>query len=312
MEYGKDFLQTIEDKEVYLLDFSFLMYKSYHALRHLSVRTSTGMVRPTGHIYGILNAVTKIKDKNKDAVVFVTLDGFPADRKALCDSIGVGYKDGRTKLDYPIKSDTDLICDILQQIPDVYIVEDENEECDDLMYALSRELPKSNKCFIVTKDRDLLQALNDNTFLIESWLDEPEILTQDNLYEKETIKKNFAGVDVRCITIFRAIIGDKSDNLPGIPRFPKVLAKQIAEGINHITELKNISERIEVKPTQRKYLYAIENEYERIVKYYQIMKLSENISYGIYREVKPVKHYIEELSLNTINKWLANHDIRPL
>ena len=223
-----------------MIDFSYILYRSYYSLKNFFVTLDTGVQRPVGHIVGVLSTIMNLIDYDNDAIIFLCLDGYPKHRKELCESIGVGYKADRTKPDYNIKADIGLICDLLMHIPNVYVVENDEAESDDLMFALTRHLDLSNKHFIYTGDRDLLQALNNNTSIINGWKNsKPIIITEDSYYTDEKLVKKFKACPPNKLPYYRALIGDASDNLKGIYRMNKDLAVQIATTTQSLNDWDN-------------------------------------------------------------------------
>ena len=276
-----------------------------------------GLLRPVGHIVGTLNTITNIIDYDDNAIVFLCLDGYPQKRRELCESIGVGYKADRAKPDYNIKSDIGLICELLMHIPDVYVVENDEAESDDLMYALSRHLDKSNKCYIYTGDRDLLQSLNDNTVIITGWKNNsPDIIDEKSYTVDEKLTKKFKGCPPNKLPFYRAFIGDSSDNLKGVYRMSKELAKDIAleiKSIDDIDEANKYFLHLANTPSKRKLLNQIQLEDNQKIKVnYEIMKLDDNWEYTVTRELVPIKEYIDTLKLNRFRQWLKSHHINIL
>ena len=123
---------TFTNKDIHLVDFSFYLHRSYHVMKNMKV-TINGMEKPTGHIKGVLDYIKRIKEYNRDAIIFLCLDDLPIHKIQLLESINIIYKDGRAKNEYNIRQDTDLICNLAYFVPNVYTAFCEGEEADDVI-----------------------------------------------------------------------------------------------------------------------------------------------------------------------------------
>lgn len=307
-------VKSIKDSNCYIVDFSYILYRSYYALNNLGVKLDNGLVRPTGHIVGTLSTITGIKDYDENAIIFVALDGYPQKRKELCESVGIDYKGGRSKPEFNIKSDISTICDLLCHIPDVYLVENEDAESDDIMFALSRDLDKSNTCYIYTSDNDLLQAINDNTFIISKWENGVPLIVDLEYYStSDTYVKKYKGCKPNKLPFYRAMIGDSSDNIKGIYRMNKDLARIIAESMNDVSDFDKVYENfyhIAKTPSKKNLLMDISHSSNKRVKVnYEIMRLYDDLDYVVFREKAPIKSKLDRLQLNSFVKWLSTNKI---
>lgn len=308
-------IEGIKDSNVYLVDLSYILYRSYHAMKSLGITNQYGVFRPTGHIHGVLGAIMGIADYDNDGIILITLDGYPKERAELCESVGIEYKDGRSKPEYNIKGDISTICDLLCHIPNTYIVESDFAESDDIMFALSRHLHESNTCYIYTRDNDLLQAIDDRTFVIRDFNNgTPTIINEDIYMTSEEFTKKFYSVPPKKLPYFRALTGDSSDNIKGVYRIPKVLASAIAINTHDIGQYENATYHYceYATKTQQKYLKSIEDDFHRISVNYKIMMLSDNIEYDVVNELHPIKDIATNLKLKQYLDWLSNRGINVI
>ena len=181
------------------------------------------------------------------------------------------------------------------------------------MFALAKTLDKSNRVYLYTTDNDLMQTLDENISIIKKWssLNEMELVTMKSYYKDEKLTKKFAGTDPKQLPYFRALCGDSSDNIKGIPRIPRTLASKIANSMTKPEEYKSVYTKYShaVKPSQLKYLQMIEEESERIIGNYHIMRLRADIDFEIVREPKPIKDLIRIYQLTKFENWLKIHHI---
>ena len=303
---------TFTNKDIHLVDFSFYLHRSYHVMKNMKVNIN-GFDKPTGHIKGVLDYIRRIKEYNKDAIIFLCLDDLPIHKMKLLESVGVIYKDGRAKNEYNIKQDTDLICNLAYLIPGVYTAFCEGEEADDIISTLCHRYKESNKIFIHSSDKDLVQLLDKHCYIITEWDGAMPIKTTLDTYKtSEKYAKAFLNCVPHKLTYYRAIVGDSSDNMKGIYRFPRRLAKMIAENTKDIEDFKDATSKFKrfTSPTQMKYLQALEESYNKLSIYYEVMKLKTNLDIEIDRTIVSVKKDIQQLKLESYRRYLESLNIK--
>lgn len=300
-----------ENRNIHLIDISYFMHRGFHAMKSFGVEIG-GLRKPTGHIIGVLNYIKKIKEFDKKAIIFLAIDDLPIAKIQLLESLDISYKDGRAKNEYNIRQDTNLICDLAYQIPDIYSVFSEGEEADDIIATLASKYKANNYVYIHSSDKDLVQLLDRHCFIITEWDSNTPIKTTiDNYKTSSKYEKAFLNCNPRKLTYYRAIIGDASDNLKGLYRFPRKLAKLIAENTKDITDFKDAVRKYSRLATnsQLKYLDLLEESYNKVAIYYEVMKLKDNLKLEFDRTLKPVKKDIEQLELNNFKKFLESMNI---
>lgn len=301
----------IKNRNIHLVDFSYFLHRGYHSMHNMKVEVN-GFMKPVGHILGVLNYIKKIKDYDDKAIVFLALDDLPVHKIQLLESVDVAYKDGRAKNEYNIRQDTNLICDLAYYIPDVYSVFSEGEEADDIIASLTYKYKKDNRIFIHSSDKDLVQLLDRRCYIITEWDNGTPIKTTLDSYKtSEKYEKAFLNCNPYKLTYFRAIVGDASDNLKGLYRFPRKLAKLIAENTSDISDFKNATNKYArlSTPTQMKYLTLLEESYDKVAIYYEVMKLKTDLPLEISRTLKPIKKTLDELKLKSYINYLKIHNI---
>ena len=302
------------NKDIHLVDLSFFMHRSYYVFQSLKVNIN-GFEKPTGHIKGVLDYLKKIHEYNKDAIIFLCLDDLPIRKIQLLESVNVIYKDGRAKKEYNIKQDTDLICNLAYQLPNVYSAFCEGEEADDIISTLAYKYKENNRVYVHSSDKDLVQLLDKHCYIITEWDGATPIKTTLDAYKtSQKYEKAFLNCNPYKLTYFRAIVGDSSDNMKGLYRFPRRLAKMIAENTKNITDFKEATTKFKrfTSPTQMKYLQLLEESYEKVSIYYDVMKLKTDLSIELDRTIVPVKKDIETLKLETYKRFLESMNIHIL
>jgi len=191
-----------------LIDTSNLLYRGYYSFPN----------HPCGEIFYTLTTIRSFLTQ-KQTHVYLCLDGKPKGK-----SLNEEYKANRNHGEVSVYRYLPQLVYLLQGLNRVHIVYNPELEADEAIFSLTRIL-EGNK-LIISTDNDLLQSLKPDT----------EIQRQDKIinekYYREEMTQKFHAVTPSRLPIYRAIVGDTSDNLhPPVPRFPKELAAQIAEGI---------------------------------------------------------------------------------
>ncbi|HAE40966.1 MAG TPA: DNA polymerase I [Candidatus Riflebacteria bacterium] len=188
-----------------LIDGNNIVFRAYYAFQNQRLKTSAGM--PTGALYGFLRMLLKmLKDRQPDLVAVA----FDTSRDTFRRRLYPEYK-AKRKPTPP---------DLLEQLPlahkavaalNIKILTRDDYEADDLLGSAAKSLGKSHRVTVVTGDRDLLQLIDDN-ILVElcqkGVSDTREIDTAE--FNKEY------GFDPAGIIELKALMGDSSDNIPGV------------------------------------------------------------------------------------------------
>lgn len=216
-------------KKALLIDANSLIHRAYHALPNL--KTSKGAY--TGAVYGFLTLFLRIiKEQNPTHVAAAFDLKAPTFRHLMYD----GYKGTRKPMDAELAQQFDPLKRILN-LMGVRTVSAEGYEADDILGTLSRMF--GGESIILTGDRDSFQLVSDRTkvFWTKKGVSEIEVYDTGRLAEDGFTPESF--ID------YKALRGDPSDNIPGIPGVGEKTAKQLLEQyktldevLNHASELK--------------------------------------------------------------------------
>ena len=199
-------------KKLVLIDGSSYLFRAYHGMPPL-----TGPNRqPTGAIYGVLNMLRKlIRDEQPDKVGVI----FDAKGKTFRNDIYPEYKANRPPMPDDLRVQIEPLHQIIiaQGLPLISI---EGVEADDVIGTMSRQATEQGyRVLISTGDKDMAQLVNDNVRLIN---------TMNNKYMDEAGVMEKFQVRPDQIIDYLALMGDSSDNIPGVPKVgPKTAAKWI-------------------------------------------------------------------------------------
>lgn len=193
---------------------------------------------PCGAVYGFLNMILNVISREKPKY-FVCV--FDAGKHTFRHDKYAEYKAGREKMPEDLAKQLPLLKNILRAM-DIKTIEIPEIEADDIVGTLTR---KFNENFILLSgDRDLLQLINDNTTV---WLTQKGIT--DVLKVDEAVLKEKYNIKPYQVVELKSIMGDSSDNIPGVMGIGKVGAHDL---IDKFETLENIFKNIEDVPTKYK------------------------------------------------------------
>jgi len=250
-------------KKLFLLDGSYLAYRSYFAFIRNPLITSKG--ENTSAVFGFTNSLKKvINDENPDflGIVFDTPE--PTFRHKLFDK----YKATREKTPEEMVEQLPRIRQVIEafQIP---ILEIPGFEADDVMATLAKKAAdKGLKTYLFTGDKDLFQLVSPDIFIYKPGRsgDEVEIIDRNWVQEKWSVNPE----QIRDVL---ALAGDSSDNIPGVPQVGDKTAKKL---INQFGSFANIIENMETIEPVRIREKFIEN-IEQAKLSYDLVTLDENV-----------------------------------
>lgn len=174
--------------------------------------------RPSGVIYGFLRSISALAKRFPGAKLTVCWDGSNQVRKGMYD----GYKANRNPS--PLgPGGWDQIAWIKETLPTLGVAQAFNagEEADDVIASLVRGPLKGHRNLILSSDQDLLQLLSETDFLMTP----AQGKRKETIYDKSLLTQEW-GVGPEKIVALRALLGDTSDNIPGVPTVPgKVLTE---------------------------------------------------------------------------------------
>ena len=209
------------DAPLILIDASSYLYRAYHALPPLT--TSQGY--PTGAMYGVLNMIGKLLEQYQPKRIGVVFD---ARGKNFRHELYPDYKANRPPMPEDLALQIEPLHEMVQALGLPLLVIP-NIEADDVIGTLAHQATKAKQdTLISTGDKDMAQLVNNHITLINTMT--------DTLMQPETVIEKF-GVRPDQIVDYLALVGDSSDNIPGIPKVgPKTAAKWLQKygTIDHI------------------------------------------------------------------------------
>jgi DNA polymerase-1 len=218
-----------EDKDpIILVDGSSYLYRAYHALPPLT----TSKNQPTGAIKGVVSMIKKILIDHPDSPLAVVFD---AKGKTFRHDMYSEYKANRPPMPEDLVQQIDPIHRIIS-LMGIKLIMISGVEADDVIGTLAEQArQKKLNTVISTGDKDMTQLVCENVSVVNTMSGE--------LLDEGGVLKKF-GVGPELITDYLALIGDKSDNVPGVDKVgPKTAVKWLNEYQN-IEGIKNNAESI--------------------------------------------------------------------
>lgn len=222
----------IKNKLLILVDGSSYLYRAFHALPPLI--NSAGL--PTGAIYGVVNMLQRLL-ANYDADYIAIV--FDAKGKTFRDDLYQEYKANRAEMPGDLVKQIEPIHDIIRALGLPLLMID-GVEADDVIGTLAKQAADQHIATLIsTSDKDLAQLVNDQVTLINTMTN--STLTPLGVEEK-------FGVPPHRIIDYLTLVGDTSDNVPGVPQVgPKTAVKWLKEYgslENIITNVDKISGKV--------------------------------------------------------------------
>ncbi|MHA7919345.1 5'-3' exonuclease, partial [Alloalcanivorax xenomutans] len=210
-----------ESKPIILVDGSSYLYRAFHALPPLT--TSNG--QPTGAVRGVASMLRKlIKDYDPEYMAVV----FDAKGKTFRDELFEEYKSNRPPMPDELREQVQPLHDLIRAMGLPLIVE-EGVEADDVIGTFARQFGGEGKHVLIsTGDKDMAQLVNGKVTLINTMT--------DTLLDVDGVKNKF-GVGPELIIDFLALMGDKVDNIPGVPGVGEKTALALLQGLGSMEQI---------------------------------------------------------------------------
>ncbi len=239
----------MENKEkILVIDGNSIMNRAFYGIRLLSVKDGTY----TNAVYGFLNIFYMMESMLKPDYVAVAFDiSAPTFRHKMYDA----YKAGRRSMPDELRPQMSLIKDVLRAM-NIPILELEGYEADDILGTVAKvSSTKDIVTYILTGDKDTLQLVSEMSNVVMPGKNGAK--TEYTIYNPETLMEAM-GVKPYQIIELKALMGDKSDNIPGVPKVGEKTALTLLNMCDNIENLYNNIDTIDVSDKLRANL--IENK----------------------------------------------------
>ena len=206
-------------KKLLILDSNSILNRAFYGVRYLSAKDGT----PTNAIYGFLNILLKlIKEQEPDYICAAFDVKAPTFRHKQYE----GYKAQRKPMPEELAAQMPLAKDVLRAMG-VTILEKEGYEADDIIGTVARLCEESEiSCFIATGDKDDLQLASDKTKVILTVTKSG--YNETIIYDDKAVKEKYHVTPTEFIDV-KALMGDPSDNIPGVKGVGEKTAMSLIE-----------------------------------------------------------------------------------
>ncbi|PIE25205.1 MAG: DNA polymerase I [Neptuniibacter caesariensis] len=206
-----------------LVDGSSYLYRAFFASQQADLRNSAGI--PTGAIRVVTSMLKSLIKQYPESPIAVIFD---AKGKTFRDDIYSEYKAQRPPMPDDLRSQVEPIHNIIKALGLPLIIE-EGVEADDVIGTMAREASaKGIATLISTGDKDMAQLVDEHVTLINTMT--------DTVMDIQGVKDKF-GIPPELIIDYLALMGDKVDNIPGVPGVGEKTALALLQGIGGLKDL---------------------------------------------------------------------------
>jgi DNA polymerase-1 len=213
------------------IDGNSLLYRAFYAVRYLS--TSDGV--PTNAVYGLTTMLLKVLEEKPDYVVVA----FDTPQPTFRHEAYAEYKAQRKAVPEALIQQGEIARELIRAFK-IPIIEVPGYEADDVIGALARKAKEHGiETLIVTGDLDALQLVNDHVRVMTTQKGVSDVV----IYDVNAVIERF-GLSPEQIPDFKALKGDPSDNIPGVPGIGDKTAAELLKKygavenlLEHLSEL---------------------------------------------------------------------------
>ena len=206
---------------IVLVDGSSYVYRAFHALPPLT--NSAGQA--TGAVKGVINMLRRLLKDYPESPVAVVFD---AKGKTFRDEIFAEYKAQRPPMPDELREQIEPIHGIVKAMGLPFLCV-EGVEADDVIGTLARQASEQGRDVVIsTGDKDMAQLVDSHTTLVNTMT--------DTVMDEAGVEQKF-GIPPSLIIDFLALMGDKVDNIPGVPGVGEKTALGLLQGLGSLDEI---------------------------------------------------------------------------
>lgn len=214
-------MPTIANNPLILVDGSSYLYRAYYAPPHLT--NSKG--EATGAVYGVINMLRSLLSRYQPSHIAVVFD---AKGKTFRNDMYSEYKAQRPPMPDDLRSQIEPLHRIIRALG-LPLISIAGVEADDVIGTIARQASLEKRSVLIsTGDKDMAQLVNEHITLINTMTD--TIMGPEEVLEK-------FGVGPDRIIDFLALMGDKADNIPGLPGVGEKTALAMLTGAGSVSNL---------------------------------------------------------------------------
>ncbi len=203
-------------KQLIAIDGNSLMHRAYHALPPMTTRAGV----PTGALHGFLSMLLKLIERNPDYLVVAFDMHGPTFRHEQFDA----YKAGRRETEEDLRTQFPLLKELLCEMG-IAICETPRYEADDILGTFAKKCETEGiDALLVTGDRDALQLISDRTHVLMT----KKGISETVEFDRDVLKEQY-GLEPDRMRDLKGLMGDNSDNIPGIAGVGEKTAMKLLE-----------------------------------------------------------------------------------
>ncbi len=226
-----------------VIDGNSILNRGFYGIKLLTTKDG----KFTNGIYGFMSMLLRLTDEVKPDGVAIAFDvKAPTFRHKMYD----GYKAQRKGMPPELAQQMPVLKNLLRALG-YTLIEKEGWEADDILGTLAACCKGSDECCIATGDRDSLQLVDGKTrvYLTSTKMGKPQTV----IYDEEKIMETYGVKPLQLIEI-KALQGDSSDNIPGVPGIGEKTAGELIKSFESVENIYNNIETLEIRDTVRKKL----------------------------------------------------------
>ena len=235
-----------QNMKLMILDGNSIVNRAFYGVRQLNAPDGT----PTNAVYGFLAILRRLLDEQKPDAVCVSFDlKAPTFRHKAYDA----YKAQRKAMPEELAVQMPLLKETLDAMG-IRRYELEGYEADDILGTAAAVCEKDGwQCVIVTGDKDSLQLITDTTCVcnVKTRMGQ----TETTVYTPELFREEYGFEPVRMVDL-KALMGDSSDNIPGVPGIGEKTAMDLVRRYGTVDAIYNGLASLDIKDGVRKKLAA--------------------------------------------------------
>lgn len=220
-----------------ILDGNSIVNRAFYGIKLLTTKEG----RYTNAIVGFMNILGKLEEQTQPDAVAIAFDlKAPTFRHKRYSE----YKANRHGMPAELAEQMPVLKELLTSLGYV-LVSKEGYEADDVIGTLSAHIGKEDTCYIATGDRDSLQLIRENVFVLLAATRGGRAET--NLYDADKVKEEYHIFPKQVIDV-KGLMGDASDNIPGVAGVGKKTAEDLIERFDSLAYIYEHLDELDIKP----------------------------------------------------------------
>lgn len=290
-------------QKLVVIDGNAILHRAYHALPFLNTKNGN----PTNAVYGFFSMLIKVIADLKPEYLIVCFDRkAPTFRKQMF----VGYQAKRPTMSDDLVPQIDVVHKALDKAKIKHFGID-GYEADDLIGTISKQaVEKELEVIILSGDRDLLQLVNPHVLMLSPIVG----ITNMTLFDVNKVKEKY-GLNPIQIIDYKALVGDSSDNYPGVTGIGPKTASGLLQKYESLENLYNHISELPI-PLQEK--LATDAEQAAMAKKLATIVLDAPLSFEKEEallsniDIESLRKEFERLGFNSIQKRLLDLQPKPI